>query len=459
MNRAAHLLLETRDTGCMRGATRVTVLAKFYAPDVLRNKEKGTIQALSDRTSNDTRGCHAGSEMDSGYMVFSYDFDDAKGKGKCQIAWKRDCVGWCEYEEKTNRRPTQWIHLVPPTVKRPKTVQEVLGTSVHDVCHAIFAFSCCCFSCHWCLLNRINGEGLTGHGPSWKKTRAENSTTYRSDAHERNNDFRTDLQLLWNPKDYGGSAQRSRNLDLVQGSSSATLCLHGSISVRQPTPTAPLCKHVLVQITIDSKKTQSSAMSKHGRGTTIHTLNQREATNAFDAQKEPLHDGPTPSESELPAVSDQNYPGSLTGPGNIERRLLDPAFNQHPCKTRRQSLSHYARVPSHVLLTHITSSDALDVLRTMVDDTAVQRIPKLQYSRHIREKFNSDSSQTPTDKESDDLKTDVPLDMVALKSSDLRDSLLVSDATPVMASDQAHQLDEQHTSDEQHFFQHRQHFQ
>lgn len=90
---------------------------------------------------------------------------------ECQIGWKRDSVGWCECGEETNRGLTQWIRLVRPTVKKPKTVQEVLGTLMHEMCHAIFAFKCDCSSCRRCLLNKINGEGLTGHGPSWKKVR------------------------------------------------------------------------------------------------------------------------------------------------------------------------------------------------------------------------------------------------------------------------------------------------
>ena len=89
---------------------------------------------------------------------------------ECQIGWKRGCVGWCECAEETNRGPTQWIRIVRPTVKKPRTVEDVLCTLMHETCHAIFAFRCDC-SCCRCLLNRINCEGLTGHGPSWKKLR------------------------------------------------------------------------------------------------------------------------------------------------------------------------------------------------------------------------------------------------------------------------------------------------
>lgn len=102
---------------------------------------------------------------------------------ECKIGWKRDCVGWCECGEETNQGPTQWIRLVRPTVEKPRTVQEVLGMLMHEMCHAIFAFSCNCFSCRQCLLNRINGEGFTGHGPSWKKLRQSIENT--ADIHLR----------------------------------------------------------------------------------------------------------------------------------------------------------------------------------------------------------------------------------------------------------------------------------
>lgn len=84
--------------------------------------------------------------------------------------WKRATVGWCEPAESTNREPIQWIRIVRPTVDKPRTVWDCLCTLMHEMCHSIFAFKCNCLLCR-CLLNRMNGEGLDGHGPSWEKLR------------------------------------------------------------------------------------------------------------------------------------------------------------------------------------------------------------------------------------------------------------------------------------------------
>lgn len=87
-----------------------------------------------------------------------------------QKGWKRGKVGWAELAEETNREPKHWIRIVRPSVDNPKTVQDVLCTLIHEMCHAIFAFRCKCLCCR-CPLNRMNGEGLSGHGPSWEKLR------------------------------------------------------------------------------------------------------------------------------------------------------------------------------------------------------------------------------------------------------------------------------------------------
>ena len=84
--------------------------------------------------------------------------------------WLQHKIGWCEPAEVTNREPTQWIRLIRPTGAKQRSVQEILGTLMHEMCHAIFAFKCGCYRCR-CPLNKMNGEGLSGHGPSWDKLR------------------------------------------------------------------------------------------------------------------------------------------------------------------------------------------------------------------------------------------------------------------------------------------------
>ena len=99
-------------------------------------------------------------------------------RNRCRVEWVEEprdgrnlgMVGWCEWAEETNQGPTQWIRIVRPTAQKPKTVQDILCTLIHEMCHAIFAFKCKCVSC-CCTLNMINGEGLDGHGPSWEKLR------------------------------------------------------------------------------------------------------------------------------------------------------------------------------------------------------------------------------------------------------------------------------------------------
>ena len=97
-------------------------------------------------------------------------------RDRCGVQWvdKRTTgsyhkfVGWCEKAEVTNRGPTQWLCVVRPTIAQNKSVREILGTLMHEMRHAIFAFSCRCYRCS-CPLNQMNGEGLSGHGPSWDK--------------------------------------------------------------------------------------------------------------------------------------------------------------------------------------------------------------------------------------------------------------------------------------------------
>ena len=98
--------------------------------------------------------------------------------GRCRVEWvdryrtglKQSDEGWCEPGEETNQGPIQWIRIVRPTAEQPKHVHDILGTLLHEMCHALFAFTCNCYSCR-CPLNKMNGEGLGGHGPSWEKLR------------------------------------------------------------------------------------------------------------------------------------------------------------------------------------------------------------------------------------------------------------------------------------------------
>lgn len=57
--------------------------------------------------------------------------------------------------------------LTPGDVWTERTVQNLLGTLIHELAHAVFRlYGCICLSC-MCLFNRINGIGVTGHGDSW----------------------------------------------------------------------------------------------------------------------------------------------------------------------------------------------------------------------------------------------------------------------------------------------------
>ena len=87
---------------------------------------------------------------------------------ECRTGEKQNMLGWCESGEETNHGRTHWIRLVRPTGAKPQSVRGILITLMHEMCHAIFAFRCDCACCR-CPLNRLNGEGFSGHGPSWWK--------------------------------------------------------------------------------------------------------------------------------------------------------------------------------------------------------------------------------------------------------------------------------------------------
>ena len=89
---------------------------------------------------------------------------------ECENRWTRNTNGWCEGAAPTNEGPACWIYLVRPTVQNPRTVWNVLEILMHEMCHALFTFRCDCWCCS-CPLNRIHGDGLGWHGPSWEKLR------------------------------------------------------------------------------------------------------------------------------------------------------------------------------------------------------------------------------------------------------------------------------------------------
>ena len=97
---------------------------------------------------------------------------------QCRVEWVDGChegpnrnrLGWCQLEVGTNRGQECLICLVRPTVDRLTSVEVVLSTLQHEMCHALFMFRCQCLCCS-CPLNQMNGEGLDGHGPSWQKLR------------------------------------------------------------------------------------------------------------------------------------------------------------------------------------------------------------------------------------------------------------------------------------------------
>ena len=97
---------------------------------------------------------------------------------RCCVEWMDECntaltqtlYGRCEWGEETNRSPTLWIRLVRPTVRKQRSVQTILSTLMHEMCHAILDLRCSCVRC-CCPLNKMNGAGFRGHGPSWEKLR------------------------------------------------------------------------------------------------------------------------------------------------------------------------------------------------------------------------------------------------------------------------------------------------
>jgi len=95
----------------------------------------------------------------------------------------RDCVGirWVEkfpgdkllgecWPNQGIRGKCTWIDILKPSHDRPMTVQYVLETILHEMCHALFTLACTCSVCS-CKLNLVNAAGLEGHGPCWDRLR------------------------------------------------------------------------------------------------------------------------------------------------------------------------------------------------------------------------------------------------------------------------------------------------
>lgn len=91
------------------------------------------------------------------------------------------CIKWVDQGDIDNsigrfayntgiRGPRAWIYIVRPSPLGPCTVQDCLETLLHEMCHALLYLACQCNVCG-CHLNRINGEGMRYHGPSWESVR------------------------------------------------------------------------------------------------------------------------------------------------------------------------------------------------------------------------------------------------------------------------------------------------
>ena len=78
--------------------------------------------------------------------------------------------GWVR-PEKNIRGPRYRICMTRPSPEKPRTVHNVLCVLMHEMCHALLYLDCGCRVCN-CELNSMNGWGITGHGPAWRRVRA-----------------------------------------------------------------------------------------------------------------------------------------------------------------------------------------------------------------------------------------------------------------------------------------------
>ena len=186
------------------------------------------------------------------------------------------------------------------------------------------------------------------------KGKAKDPYIYRSDANE-SDDLRTSSEPPRTPQGYGGSIPRSQNLDpILFSSSSGMLCLHSKNAVSYP-----VNKINDVQMTLNSTNTEFLTISEHGPCTEDNTLDQREATNAIDTTRKPLHEKIRPSGSvlqttELPMFKDRDDLVSLGGPGDLEDHSLDPSFQMKCSEARHESSGHHTRIPFQASLPNPT---------------------------------------------------------------------------------------------------------
>ena len=79
-------------------------------------------------------------------------------------------IGWV-LPERNIRGPRFRIYMTRPSPEKPRTVQMLLSVLMHEMCHALLYLACECSVCK-CELNSMNGWGVTGHGPAWRRVRA-----------------------------------------------------------------------------------------------------------------------------------------------------------------------------------------------------------------------------------------------------------------------------------------------
>lgn len=77
-----------------------------------------------------------------------------------------ETMGLCD-EAFDIRGPMMWINVTRPTNTFHRTVQEVLDTLVHEMCHALLRAACMCSVCR-CQLKVMDQRGVAFHGPSWQ---------------------------------------------------------------------------------------------------------------------------------------------------------------------------------------------------------------------------------------------------------------------------------------------------
>ena len=210
-----------------------------------------------------------------------------------------------------------------------------------------------------CHAKPMMGSGCAGFYFDFDDTegkgKAKDPYIYRADARESNDDLGTNSQPPRTSQGYGGSIPRSHNMNpILPSSSSGILCLHSKNAVSYPVNNIND-----VQMTLTNTNTEFLTISEHGPCTKDDTLNQREATNAIDTIRKPLHEKLRPSGSvlqtmELPIIKDQDDLVSLGGAGDLEDHSLDPSFQMKYFEARHESSGHHTRIPSQASLPNPT---------------------------------------------------------------------------------------------------------